>query len=35
MSGMPNGETMTAAAMATYTYDQIDRARTELNAVSK
>jgi hypothetical protein len=29
------GETMTTAAMATYTYDQIDQARTELEAVSK
>jgi hypothetical protein len=29
------GETMTTAAMATYGYDQIDQARTELNAVSK
>ena len=29
------GETMTAAAMATYAYDQIDEAQTELNAVSK
>ena len=29
------GETMTTAAMATYTYDQIDQARAELNAVSK
>jgi predicted ATPase len=28
-------ETMTAAAMVTYAYDQIDQARTELNAVSK
>jgi hypothetical protein len=28
-------ETMTAAAMATYAYDQIDQARAELNAVSK
>ena len=28
------GETMTTAAMATYVYDQIDQARTELNAVS-
>ena len=28
------GETMTTAAMATYAYDQIDQARTELNAVS-
>ena len=26
---------MTAAAMATYAYDQIDQARAELNAVSK
>jgi hypothetical protein len=32
---MPNGETTTTAAMVTYTYDQIDQARTELNAVSK
>jgi predicted ATPase len=30
-----NGETMTTAAMATYAYDQIDQARTELSAVSK
>jgi predicted ATPase/class 3 adenylate cyclase len=30
-----NGETMTIAAMATYAYDQIDQARTELDAVSK
>ena len=30
-----NGETMTTAAMVTYAYDQIDRARAELNAVSK
>jgi hypothetical protein len=30
-----NGEAMTTAAMATYAYDQIDRARAELNAVSK
>jgi predicted ATPase len=30
-----NGEAMTTAAMATYAYDQIDQARTELNAVSK
>jgi tetratricopeptide (TPR) repeat protein len=30
-----NGETMTTAAMATYAYDQIDQARTELNAVSE
>jgi hypothetical protein len=29
------GETMTTAAMATYAYDQIDRARAALNAVSK
>ncbi|MGO9071450.1 ATP-binding protein, partial [Mycobacterium sp.] len=29
------GETMTTAAMASYAYDQIDQARTELNAVSK
>ena len=29
------GETMTTAEMATYAYDQIDRARAELNAVSK
>jgi hypothetical protein len=29
------GATMTAAAMATYAYDQIDQARAELNAVSK
>ena len=29
------GETMKTAAMATYAYDQIDEARTELNAVSK
>jgi predicted ATPase/class 3 adenylate cyclase len=28
------GETMTTATMATYAYDQIDQARTELNAVS-
>ena len=28
------GETMTTTAMATYAYDQIDQARTELNAVS-
>jgi hypothetical protein len=26
---------MTTPAMATYAYDQIDQARTELNAVSK
>ena len=30
-----NGEAMTTAAMATFAYDQIDQARTELNAVSK
>jgi predicted ATPase len=29
------GETMTTAAVVTYSYDQIDQARTELNAVSK
>jgi tetratricopeptide (TPR) repeat protein len=29
------GETMTAAAIATYAYDQIDQARTELNAISE
>jgi hypothetical protein len=29
------GETMTTAAMATYAYDQIDQARTELNTVAK
>ena len=29
------GESMTTAAMATYAYDQIDQARTKLNAVSK
>jgi predicted ATPase len=29
------GATMTAAAMATYAYDQIDRARAELSAVAK
>ena len=29
------GEAMTTAAMATYAYDQIDQARTELNAVSE
>jgi hypothetical protein len=29
------GEAMTAAAMATYAYDQIDQARAELEAVSK
>ena len=29
------GKAMTTAAMATYAYDQIDQARTELEAVSK
>ncbi|MGE2816248.1 ATP-binding protein [Mycobacterium heidelbergense] len=29
------GETMTTAAMVTYAYDQIDQARTELNAIPK
>jgi hypothetical protein len=29
------GEAMTAAAIATYAYDQIDQARAELKAVSK
>jgi hypothetical protein len=29
------GETMTAAAMATYAHDQIGNARAELSAVSK
>ena len=29
------GETMTTAEMATYAYDQIDQARTELEAASK
>jgi hypothetical protein len=29
------GEAMTTSAMVTYAYDQIDQARTELNAVSK
>ena len=29
------GETMTTAAMATYAYDQIDQARTELKTVAK
>ena len=28
------GDVMTTAAMAAYAYDQIDQARTELNAVS-
>ncbi|HEY6577115.1 MAG TPA: adenylate/guanylate cyclase domain-containing protein, partial [Mycobacterium sp.] len=30
-----DGETMTTTEMATYVYDQIDQARTELNTVSK
>jgi hypothetical protein len=30
-----NGDTMTTAEMVAYAYDQIDQARTELNAVSK
>jgi hypothetical protein len=29
------GDAMTTAEMATYAYDQIDQARTELNAVAK
>jgi hypothetical protein len=29
------GETMTTSAIATYAYDQIDQARTELNGVPK
>jgi hypothetical protein len=29
------GETMTTSAIVSYAYDQIDQARTELNAVSK
>jgi hypothetical protein len=29
------GEAMTTAAMVTYAYDQIEQARTELNASSK
>ncbi|MGN6338818.1 hypothetical protein, partial [Mycobacterium sp.] len=29
------GEVMTIAAMASYAYDQIDRVRAELNAVSR
>ena len=29
------GETMTTAAMANYAYDQIDQARTELNAIAE
>jgi hypothetical protein len=28
------GQTMTTATVATYAYDQIDQARTELKAVS-
>ena len=31
----PKGESMTTAALVTYAYGQIDRARTELNTVSK
>jgi hypothetical protein len=30
-----HGATMTTAAMVRYAFDQIDQARTELNAVSK
>ena len=30
-----NGRTMTVAAIATYAYDQIDRARKELNDVEE
>jgi hypothetical protein len=30
-----NGEALTITAMVTYAFDQIDRARAELNAVSK
>lgn len=30
-----DGESMTAAAMVTYAYDQIDRARMELNSIGK
>jgi hypothetical protein len=30
-----NGETMSTTGLATYAYDQIDQARSELNAVSK
>jgi hypothetical protein len=29
------GKTMNAAAIATYAYDQIDQARTQLSAVPK
>ena len=29
------GETLSTAGMVTYAYDQIDQARTELNAVLK
>ena len=29
------GETTTTTAMVTYSYDQIDQARTELNAISE
>ena len=29
------GETMTTTAIATYAYDEIDQARTKLNAVSE
>lgn len=29
-----NGEAMTVAAMVTYAFDQIDEARTDLNAIS-
>jgi hypothetical protein len=29
------GETMPTAAMVAYAYDQIDQARTQLNAASK
>jgi hypothetical protein len=31
----PEGKTMTITAMATYAYDQIDQARTELETASK
>jgi hypothetical protein len=30
----PKGETMTTAEMVTYAYDQIDRGRAQLSAVS-
>jgi hypothetical protein len=30
-----NGEAMTTAEIVTYAYDQTDRARAELNAISK